>query len=262
MNIVHSMLAADYHAHPALSKSVLDKVARSPLHARAYLDGEREEPTKAMEFGTAFHAAVLEPERFADAYAVFTGDRRTKEGKAAYQALLDRGAQVVDQDDYDRICEMSAAVRAHPTAGALLQPGSGVAEASVFWQATEQVECKCRPDFWRVEERVVVDIKTTDDASPAAFAGSVINYRYHVQAAHYLKGTGARQFIFVVVEKKAPYAIAVYELDAAALELGAQLRERDIERFATCTEFGIWPGYDADITTLSLPAWAGKEIDL
>lgn len=256
MNIIERMPAADYHSHPAVSKSVLDKIAKSPLHARAYLDGEREEPTPAMNFGTALHACALEPELFDEEYAVFTGDRRTKDGKARYEELQARGATIISSADFDAITAMVVSIRQHPVAAQLLQ--NGVAESSVFWteRATTGLECKCRPDWWNRDAGMVVDLKTTEDASPAGFARSVAAYRYHVQAAHYSSGTGASRFVFIAIEKKPPYAVAVYELDADALKLGHALRMRDLETFASCKEFNTWPGYPAQIQTLALPKWA------
>ncbi len=255
MKVIPDLPAADYHAHPAVSKSLLDKIARSPLHARAYLDGARDEPTASMQFGTALHTAVLEPGRFASEYRVFDGDRRTKAGKEAYDRLLASGAAVISAADRDAISAMATAIHDHAIAGELLQ--DGIAEASVFWRdVTIDVECKCRPDFWSRERGLVVDLKTCEDASPAGFARSVAAYRYHVQAAHYRQGTGASRFIFIAVEKKAPYAVAVYELDAAAIQQGASLRTRDLEQYASCAEFGQWPGYTPQIQTLALPKWA------
>lgn len=255
MKIVHDMPAAQYHAHPAVSKSVLDKIARSPAHARAYLDGQREEATGAMVFGEALHCSVLEPRRFADQYRVFEGDRRTKAGKEAYEALTARGASVLSAADADAISAMTMSVRKHPVAGGLL--ADGMAEASVFWQDERTgLECKARPDWWHRERGLVVDLKTTDDASPAGFARSVATYRYHLQAAHYRAGTGCSRFLFVAVEKKAPYAVAVYELDTDAIRAGAELQATLLGQYASCQEFGVWPGYPAEIQQLALPKWA------
>jgi exodeoxyribonuclease VIII len=255
MKIIETLPSADYHAHPAVSKSVLDKIAKSPMHARAYLDGTREEPTAAMNFGTALHACALEPERFADEYAVFEGDRRTKDGKARYEELQARGATIISAADYDAITAMVGQIRQHPVAAGLLQ--DGIAEASVFWNHPPTgIECKCRPDWWKREAGMVVDLKTTEDASPEGFARSVAAYRYHVQAAHYSAGTKASRFVFIAIEKKPPYAVAVYELDADALTLGHKLRDRDLEQYASCLEFNTWPGYPAEIQTIILPKWA------
>ncbi len=259
MNLVMNMPAAEYHAHPAVNKSLLDRIAKSPMHARAYLDGARTEPTAAMILGTAVHTAILEPARFASEYRVFEGDRRTKAGKEEYAALQATGATIIDADDYATVKAMAASVRANKTAASLLQ--DGIAEASIFWKDTlTGVECKCRPD-WITNSGIVVDVKTTEDASPAAFARSVMQYRYAVQAAHYLEGTEAERFVFIAVEKKAPYAVACYELDVDAMNFGDALRIRDLEAYAGCVEFNVWPGYPDEVQPLSLPAWATRTED-
>lgn len=62
---------ADYHGGPGDSKSTLDIIRRCPaeLHALRLGDVKRE-PTDAQAFGTAFHTLQLEPEQFADSYAL------------------------------------------------------------------------------------------------------------------------------------------------------------------------------------------------
>ena len=63
---------SDYHRHPAIGSSGLKLLNRSPLHYwAAYLDPDRErrDPTPAMLRGTAWHAAVFEPEKFAAEFA-------------------------------------------------------------------------------------------------------------------------------------------------------------------------------------------------
>ena len=78
VDIMHDMPAADYHEAKALSKSGLDQFRKSPAHFRAWQDGKTQnESSPALEFGTAAHCAVLEPERFILTYRLFTGDRRT-----------------------------------------------------------------------------------------------------------------------------------------------------------------------------------------
>jgi exodeoxyribonuclease VIII len=252
--VVPDMPAAEYHAHPAVSKSLLDRMAKSPLHAKAYLEGVAEPPTPAMQFGTALHTAVLEPDRFASEYAVWEGDRRTKDGKAAYEKLVASGKSIISASDNDVIFAMVASILQHPIAAGLLK--GGVVEHSVFWTHKNAAECKARPDYWRQNDGIVVDLKTTEDASSVGFARSIAAYRYHVQAAHYLAGTQAERFIFIAIEKKAPYAVGVYELDAEALTLGNTLRERDIEQYMSCAEFDAWPGYSPEIQTITLPKWA------
>ena len=51
--------------------------------------------------------------------------------------------------------------------------------------------------------RIVVDVKTTRDASRAEFAKSIANLDYHVQAAWNQDALGAEQFITIAVEESA-----------------------------------------------------------
>ena len=138
----------------------------------------------------------------------------------------------------------------------------GKAETTHMWtDAGFGLECKCRPDWLTNDGSIVVDLKTTKDASPRGFKQSVANYRYHVQAAWYLHGleqaTGKRpdQFIFICVESTAPYAVAVYAADAEMIERGHDQAMRDLAKLAVCKAADHWPSYSEQIETLSLPAW-------
>ena len=81
-----SMPADHYHLHPAVGHSGLVRIMRSPAHYREYV-AHPPEPTPAMQLGTAFHTALLEPDRFGQSFVVAPKfDRRTKDGKAAAEA--------------------------------------------------------------------------------------------------------------------------------------------------------------------------------
>jgi len=62
---------ADYHGGDGHSKSGLDLVRKSPAHLRhARANPSERTPTPSQRLGTAFHALVLEPELFAQSYAL------------------------------------------------------------------------------------------------------------------------------------------------------------------------------------------------
>jgi exodeoxyribonuclease VIII len=187
---------------------------------------------------------------------------------------------VLDQDTWDQLHAMRAAVMAHPAASALLSM-RGVAEHSVYWidQQTGML-LRCRPDWWIKERGIVVDVKTTDDASPEGFAKSIANWRYHVQHPFYIDGINeARRqiiqaneglefpeavhpevttFVFLAVEKKSPHAVGVYMLDSLSVELGRALYRRDLETLAKCRATDTWPGYGDAIQSITVPAWEFK----
>ena len=250
---------ADYHADPAVSASHLKAVMQSPYHYWArFLDPNRKpvEPTAAMRLGSLVHCAVLEPDELLQRYAV-APDRRTKAGKEQAERHAAEGREAVSESDMALALSMAASVRLHPAAAALLAHGK--AEQSFWWNDLPTgLRCKCRPDWYQCI--TVVDLKTCQDASPAAFASSVAKFGYHVQAAHYLAGLhGAERFVFIAVEKDPPYAVAVYELDHASMAAGRTMRDNALDVIATCKAADMWPGYgDTNVQTLSLPSWALK----
>jgi exodeoxyribonuclease VIII len=174
---------------------------------------------------------------------------------------------VLKPEEWDQLMNMRDAVMAHPIARALLTGRPGKAEQSVYWidQATG-VLCRCRPDFWR-DDNLIVDLKTTEDASPEAFAKSIANWSYDTQDAFYTDGVLAatgkplKAFVFLVVEKSArvvegqPLGVAVYQLDEAGRELGRAKYREDLGIYAQCVKTGIWPCYGDKLKTISLPQW-------
>lgn len=259
---------ADYHRHPAVSKSHLDLIARSPLHYWArYLDQNRvePEPTPAIQIGSALHTHVLELDQWDARYVTAPDgiDRRTKQGKAEWEAFTTAatGRTVLAKADAEKVMRMGHAVWSHPAAAALLH-WQGKAETTHMWtdEATG-LQCKCRPDWLTNDGKIVVDLKTTEDASPAGFRKSISNWRYHVQAAWYTDGleraTGIRpaQFIFVCVEKSPPHAVAVYAADDEMIAIGRQAAARDLDVLATCKAGDVWPSYSDQVELISLPPW-------
>jgi exodeoxyribonuclease VIII len=188
---------------------------------------------------------------------------------------------VLTQEQWNQLHSMRDAVMAHPAACALMTACPGKAEQSVYWidPATGEL-CRCRPDFWRADG-IIVDLKTTDDASPEGFAKSIANWRYHVQHAMYLDGIAAaleqsgehdaafpdvtlaapKAFVFLAVEKDAcvvngqAKGVAVYVLDADSVALGRAEYQRALAEYAQCRRNNVWPGYGDKIQNIALPAW-------
>ena len=108
---------------------------------------------------------------------------------------------------------------------------------------------------------LVLDLKTTQDASPKGFQRSIVNYRYHVQASHYLdvieSSTGKRPqaFLFIAVEKVRPFATAVYMADEAMIGVGKQHAREDLDNIAKWMAEDHFPGYSERVEEISLPKW-------
>jgi len=256
----------EYHKSEGLSASGLKLLARSPAH---YKYSVREE-TPAMRKGTAVHAAVFEPERFGTDYIIAPElDRRTKAGKEAWAELETSGKIVLSADEYTDITGMAAAVREDEVAGQLVTGGK--AEQSIFWDMTialdgkpTTVRCKARPDYIREAggRYNIIDLKTTEDARLPAFTRAAHDYGYHLQAAFYQAGCRSilelpvDLFAFIVVEKKAPYAVMVYVASQDFMSLGHGSNSRLVSIYARCKANDEWPAYQSEVLELGVPAWA------
>ena len=263
--IVPGIPIEEYHRHGSVSKSQLDQFAKSPAHYLASLTTPRKE-TPAMRIGSIFHGMVLEPERVKIAVAPVC-DKRTKDGKATWEAfcLENAGAEIVTAEEGEMLNGMAASIKAHPAASALLS-GRGIAEGSCFWYDERSGElCRCRPDWFR-EDGIIVDLKTTEDASLDGFTRSVAKYNYQVQAAMYADGvewaTGSpvKAFAFIACEKTPPYAVQCFQLDFQATEAGRVTYQNLLLDLADCKINGKFPAYSEKVETISLPNWALKGV--
>jgi len=211
-------------------------------------------PTPAMLLGSLVHCAVLEPTELGARYEK-CGPRNTKAGKEEATDIISRGLTPVTHSDWDLMEGMVDAIRSHEAASSLFAEGQ--AEQSFWWDdEASGLCCKCRCDW--MNGSTVVDLKTTvaGGASPKEFAKTVAHFGYHIQAAHYLRGTKADRFVFVAVEKAWPFTVGIYELDQEAIALGNEQIDKALAQIAECHRSNQWPGYAEEITTLNLPRWA------
>jgi hypothetical protein len=246
-----------------ISKHQLDVLQRSPAHYLAALAAPRKQ-TPGMAKGKAVHSIILEPDDFAQRYAPAPDiDKRTRAGKAAHEEAAVAGKTLLNADEWDAIQAMRDAVRAHPFAGILLNPADGESEISLSWiDAETGVYCRARPDFLNeAHGGLCIDLKTASDASMGEFSRACAKYNYHWQSAMYLDGLASvkkphSNFVFVVVETEAPWAIGIYELAPDDLELGRTLYKRALRVYQECLESGIYASYPPEIRQLELPSWA------
>lgn len=258
-----SISAKDYHLSSALGSTDLKKVLRSVAHYR-YDKENPKEPTKAMKFGTAFHMAALEPKIFKQTFTIMP-EFKGAGSRAAKSDWLQKneGRLVLDSEDVAAIMAMLKNISSHKTASKLL--ADGYAEEAYFWEHKDaKIPLKCKPDFLR-SGRIVADLKTTIDASFDSFQKSIMQYKYHLSAAHYLDGIstvlGATYdtFLLIAVESEPPHAVQVFDLDHATLEKGLELRERAIKRLIDNRESKIPDAYSDELVPMGLPPWGWSE---
>lgn len=262
MNLV-KMNEREYHAHHALGSSDIKQLLTNPHGFR------QEKPTsKALELGSLVHKLILEPQEFESAYYVLDNiDRRTKEGKERYiKALAEAEAEnkeIIDLATYNQGKEIAEAFNNTSVAKLL---DKGVAEHSAFSEI-DGVAVKCRPDYFRSDKNIIIDLKTTSvagGASPLGFQKAIANFRYYIQAALYMQILKADEFYFVAIETQSPFMVGVYKLDIAALELGETQIKKALKRYKNLNKYKANVYLDDNykvVKELRLPNWCFYEND-
>ena len=252
----------EYHAHSALGSSDVRRIMVSPLHFEG-----REEPAvrpSYFTFGSAAHCAYLEPHKFEEEYRAKPLEVDGKGPRTNhYKEWIASQPEVewMSAEDYDKVLKVVESAVAHPITAKSFIDGH-VVEGSVFFKL-DGVECKARPDLVTpVGDGVVdvVDLKTTTDASPEGFRKAVGNNQLFVQEWFYreaLKSAGleVRKFIFLAVEKQAPYAAAAYTLNQEDVETARGMVKDALAAYAKAKETEVWEGYTSEVTQIDVPTW-------
>ena len=295
MGIAYGMPDPDYRKHEGISQSSMKELLISPAHFLARYGPQAEPffPTAAMIQGTAVHARVLEPEIFDNLF--YDRSKKPKEKTVAeLKEMLDESqieypktakkAELelllwpegkkkdnrtsLDPEIFRQVHGAADALRAHDITGLWFDPGAPdyrkFNEVSVFAKNHAGQILKGRFDRLKVEEDrvLILDLKTTQDASFKSFQRSVANLSYDLQAAWY--SWLAKQafpnkrveFYFCALEKRAPYGINVFRASEALLMSGERKMAKALDLLAQCQALDYWPSYDPIIHDLALPSWA------
>lgn len=260
------MTNAAYHASVGYSKSHLDKVADSELsYWHHYLNPDRKpaEQSDDLVLGSATHSAVLEPDLFSKEFLVLPDlDLRTKNGRAERDAFVAAhpGASIITVDQRETALAIATAVRRHPVAGRLFVGGR--AEQSYFAMDRETGETiKCRTDYFIESAGMIVDLKTTKDASDDGLGKAVANFRYDLQPPWYqdvfeaLYDEAPPYWVFVFVEKTPPYNINVVYPTPDQIAAARVVARRDFLKILECKRTGVWRDYATEIKPMPIPAW-------
>jgi len=298
LGVIKDLPNEQYHASEGVSRSGLMKFRMCPeIYWNHYLNEKRPivEATEAMNFGSAFHTMLLEPELFEKEYIVdniplpelddfpLLKDLKAEFGDASGKEMFEankeikfrqeqnrifaknlfesssRGKIVLSKKHHEILIAMKESVERHPQASDLIK--GAVYENSIFWRDPHtDVLCKTRPDIWH--DDMTVDLKTAASADERSFISSMVKYGYHMQSAMNFEGilhaTGkaVKNHAFIVVEKTFPFCVAVYILDETALETARSIFKNTLIKFKASKENGEWQGYKT--TTVSLPSWVEK----
>jgi hypothetical protein len=261
----------EYRAVRAWNFSTLKHGIKSMAHLRYVLDNPDADPDTTYRAKLRlYHAAILEPDRLPLDFA-FTPkvDRRTKEGKAAWQSALDAaaGKTLVDEQAYKAALCIRDNVRAHPCASKLIDRGKS--EHTIRWTHTDrdtgaQMPCKGRLDFLH-DVGAIVDLKGIGTDPRIVRRVAAANH-YHVQQGTYAQGLQAAEDIAAPVylltyETAPPFDVAVWRMRDCDLDAGWETMRRVLAEVAKCEASGRWPGRFEEEQELDLPPWVDPDYE-
>jgi hypothetical protein len=237
--------AAAYH-HPDCPGVSSTQVKAAFAQSLAHFN-KRDLQSDALRFGTALHCFVCEPDKFPELFDVVP-DR----GRAA---IADRKTHIT-VSDVTRIVEMARSVTTHPDAADFFNDVGGKPqyELTFFSRDPESgILQKARVDLFKGD--VIVDLKSTRDASPRGFPKEAAKYLYRISAAYYLQvvsrvvGRYLSDFYLVACEKEPPYLAAVYKVDPRSLSQADEEISIALDRIKTARSQGhnAWLGYPLGI---------------
>ena len=238
------------------TNSMLTKFSeKTPAHFKHSLT-QPQKKTAAMDFGTKFHLFCLEPDVFDNRYSLYDETARpepnktfnstlNKAWKKEYkEALASTGKEMLEPWEFHSVSNMKKSMLSVDKVNELLNFNSGKVE-QVF--AGEHIEsglsCKGKVDYIDESRGILVDLKTTQDASNRGFERTVIKHKYHKQAAFYLDLTGMETFYIIAVEKDAPHMINIFEFSEDLIAEGRELYRRELELLSYCKSSDDWFGY-------------------
>ncbi len=231
----------DYQNLPGISSHWLIEMLNSPAACwRKYLDPQRpaSEQTDAMRLGTLVHCLALTPRQFEREFVVMHCERRTKADRARWEWIQAQGLIPIRSAELDQARAIAAALHADPDARKLLRGGKKE-RTIVQPRRAGLLPLKARIDVHNEAKRQVIELKTTWNL--AAAQATMERYRYPLSAAFYrelVRGQGA---VFVFVQTREPFEVAVMPMERQQLQAGREQWQTALARFDACWRANEWP---------------------
>jgi PDDEXK-like domain of unknown function (DUF3799) len=166
----------NYRQIPAISNSDLTEF-RNFLFNKKF-----RKPQRAFDFGSVLHETILEPKN---------------------------QIEIPDSVDMELINHLAKKVKDDRFCKWIIQFASKE-KVNLFTDPSTELRCKSKLDLV-YKNSLVVDLKTTSQPNYEAFLKSCFEYDYDRQAAFYLDSINAKRFVFVGIQKKAPYDLFFFE---------------------------------------------------
>jgi hypothetical protein len=299
--IVDDLWFDDYLARPGISQSMLktfdyDSGGCPALFKYQLGKQESRKETEALAHGRRYHKFLLEPDSFAESFAVYdteiqgqllaeavAGGSKAREFSARLGTFIRwqekqeaLGKETISQRQSDELYAMRDSIMANSEVAEWFSWEGAKLEQSLFsgWKTFQKMEdggqkaiefqLKARVDINPAGSDALLDVKTARTAHPDEFAKAAWKLGYHIQAAFYIdraraNGLDKKRFGFLAQDKFPPYLACIHWLGDDWIRYGRIRYTKILLDIADAVKRNDWPGYRSG--ELMPPSWAQTEIE-
>ncbi len=289
--LIEKMSNDEYHAREEFSSTQLKDMLRSGAHFYSHniIKEHERETKKHLDFGTLAHTLFLEPEQFANEFAVIPADAPkppTDVMRNAKNPSEDSIKRVQWWDNFAAEHGTKITITEEQLAGAkriadnfmklssyaVMQSHYGMPEASIFFtDPIYGLKLRVRPDYHiapcsALPNGLMFDVKTTRDARHFKFSKDSGEMGYSLSASMYREGfqqyygtENKPDFIYLVAENTAPFNGKQYKASDLFLSVGDVQYRKAKELLAESLLINEWDGYSLEMEDLYLPSYMTKQ---
>ena len=214
-------LRDDEHYYGDFGKKYLSNSDISALLTNPLALGKPSEPRPAFLVGGYFHTAILEPNKLKKYRVIPSSTRNTK----AYKEMSG-GELCLLQHEVDQIELMSDKMLSNKVCKGLIRNKSNEYEQPSICKLEGEM-WKGKADIINHEEKLVVDLKTTNDITKFKYSASKFNY--DSQAYIYSKLFGY-EMVFIVIDKNT-HQLGIFDCSDEFYERGKDKVQRAVEAY-------------------------------
>ena len=199
-----------------LSNSDIKTLLTNPLAL-----GEQSKPSPAFLVGGYFHTAILEPDKLKKYRVIPSSTRNTK----AYKEMSG-GELCLLQHEVDEIEKLSDTMLDNKVCQAMIRDSNTEYETPGITELEGEM-WKGKADIINHNEKLVIDLKTTNDIT--RFKWSASKYNYDSQAYIYSKLFGY-EMVFIVIDKNT-HQLGIFDCSPEFYAKGQDKVQRAVEAY-------------------------------
>ena len=242
----------EYLEDPAINNSGLKIFSQSPAKFAYWRDNQKPATVSQLE-GAGLHCKILQPELFEKSFGSEAAPRKGSAGRTTWEKDNPM-AVALTPNQWENVRAMAGSFENTSCTVARELLEEGTPELSIWFDdPLTGLRCKIRPDFLR-DDDIIIDLKSTKDASPKGFFWEIKRWGYNYQAAFYKRGIDlayaaagvkrkVKAFLIIAIENFPPYEVACYMISEEIIAEAQTQINTSLKRYAECLRADVWPGY-------------------